>query len=98
RRPRRHLRLSRTEVPRRHRQRGRGTRMTTIYTVSVPRPHRTSSDLGLGLLRQPTTVLFGPGQRRQIPRLVEAIAGQVLMVTDDRMSRSVEFTEIVDGL
>ena len=72
--------------------------MTTIYTVSVPRPHRTSNDVGLGLLRQPTTVLFGPGQRRQIPRLVEAIAGQVLMVTDDRMSRSAEFAEIVDGI
>src|SRR5690242_11224973 len=63
-----------------------------------PWPRRTSNDLGLGLLRQPTTVLFGPGQRRQIPQLVEAIADQVLMVTDDRMSRSVEFTEIVDGL
>ncbi len=72
--------------------------MTTIDTVSVPRPHRSSNDLGLGLLRQPTTVLFGPGQRRQIPRLVEAIAGQVLMVTDDRMSRSAEFAEIADGI
>ncbi len=29
--------------------------------------------LGLGLVRQPKVVLFGPGQRRQLPRVVAAL-------------------------
>jgi alcohol dehydrogenase class IV len=61
-------------------------------------PRRTENELGLGLLRQPTTVLFGPGQRRQIPKLVTAVAKRVLMVTDARMAESAEFAEILDGL
>lgn len=72
--------------------------MTTANTVSIPRPQRTRNDVGLGLLRQPATVLFGPGQRRQLPRLVGEIAEQVLMVTDARMATSAEFTQIVDSI
>lgn len=72
--------------------------MTTTETAAVPRPQRTRNDLGLGLLRQPGTVLFGPGQRRQIPRVVAEIAEQVLIVTDARMATSDEFAEIVEGI
>ena len=41
-------------------------------TIAAPAPVRTANDLGVGLLRQPSMVLFGPGQRRQIPRVVTA--------------------------
>lgn len=61
-------------------------------------PRRTENELGLGLLRQPTTVLFGPGQRRQIPQLAAGIAERVLLVTDARMAESPEFAALVDGL
>lgn len=70
--------------------------MSTPMTAVAPR--RTVNELGLGLLRQPPTVLFGPGQRRQIPQLVAGIAEHVLMVTDARMAESPEFIAIVDGL
>lgn len=59
---------------------------------------RTTNDLGIGLLRQPAMVLFGPGQRGQIPRIVAEIARRVLLVTDARMATSVEFTQLVEGL
>lgn len=59
---------------------------------------RTTNDLGIGLLRQPAMVLFGPGQRGQIPRIVAEIARRVLLVTDARMATSVEFTQLVERL
>lgn len=67
-------------------------------TITAPNPVRTTNELGIGLLRQPTTVLFGPGQRRQIPRLVGELGRRVLMVTDSRMATSPEFGTIVDAL
>jgi len=67
-------------------------------TITAPSPLRTTNDLGVGLLRQPAMVLFGPGQRRQIPRVVTAIAQRVLMVTDARMAASAEFGQIVEAL
>ncbi|MET0896608.1 MAG: iron-containing alcohol dehydrogenase [Mycobacterium sp.] len=70
--------------------------MTSIITA--PAPVRTTNELGVGLLRQPATVLFGAGQRRQLPRVVSAIAERVLMVTDARMAASVEFGQLVEAL
>jgi alcohol dehydrogenase class IV len=52
----------------------------------------------LGLLRQPKTVLFGPGQRRQIPLIVSAIAEHLLVTTDARMATTPEFLEIITAI
>ena len=57
-----------------------------------------TNDMNLGLLRQPATVLFGPGQRRQIPQLVAQIGSSVLICTDDRMATTDEFADLVSGL
>ena len=67
-------------------------------TTVLPAPGRTDNDLALGLLRQPRSVLFGPGQRRQLPRVVAEIGRHALLVTDERMASSTEFREIADGL
>ncbi|MYU22537.1 iron-containing alcohol dehydrogenase [Streptomyces sp. SID8352] len=48
-----------------------------------------------GVLRQPGTVLFGPGERRHLPRLLAGIARHVLVVTDARMAGSAVFTDLV---
>ena len=50
--------------------------------------------LGLGFVRQPKTVLFGPGQRRQLPLIVKPIARHILIVTDARMATTPEFKAI----
>lgn len=47
--------------------------------------------MGLGLVRQPKTVLFGPGQRRQLPQIVQPLARHALFVTDARMATTPEF-------
>ncbi len=47
--------------------------------------------LGLGLVRQPRSVLFGPGQRRQLGRIASGVAQHVLIVTDERMATTAEF-------
>ena len=49
-------------------------------------PVRTTNDLRLGLLRQPGTVLFGPGQRHHLPRLLPEYGGRALFCTDERMA------------
>jgi alcohol dehydrogenase class IV len=67
-------------------------------TVTPPPPVHTTNELGVGLLRQPSMVLFGVGQRRQIPRVVNALAERVLMVTDARMAASAEFGQLVEAL
>jgi len=67
-------------------------------TSTVTAPVHTANDLGIGLLRQPSTVLFGPGQRRQIARVVQGVAERVLMVTDARMAASPEFVRIVEEI
>jgi alcohol dehydrogenase class IV len=54
--------------------------------------------LGLGLLRQPKSVLFGPGQRRQLPFIAKGIASSVLVVTDARMAASETFHDIKTSL
>ncbi|AKS34582.1 iron-containing alcohol dehydrogenase [Mycolicibacterium goodii] len=71
---------------------------TPVVTAFQTGTDRTENSLGLGLLRQPATVLFGPGQRRQLPRLVASIGRRVLMVTDARMAASPEFAVITDAL
>lgn len=67
-------------------------------TGTVAAPVHTANELGIGLLRQPSTVLFGPGQRRQIARVVQGVAERVLMVTDTRMAASPEFARIVEDI
>ena len=47
--------------------------------------------LGLGLVRQPRTVFFGPGQRRQLGRIAAGVAQHALIVTDGRMATTAEF-------
>jgi alcohol dehydrogenase class IV len=47
--------------------------------------------LGLGLVRQPKTVLFGPGQRGQLGRLARDFGARALLVTDARMATTPEF-------
>lgn len=67
-------------------------------TATIGSPLHTANQLGLGLLRQPAMVLFGPGQRRQIARVVSEIAQRVLIVTDARMATSAEFGAVVETL
>lgn len=57
-----------------------------------------SNRIGLGLLRQPRTVLFGPGQRFQLPHLVGALGSTVLICTDERMTTTNDFVELRDLL
>ena len=54
--------------------------------------------LGLGLVRQPKVVLFGPGQRRQLPRIVAGIGRRALLVTDARMATTPEFRAMAAGI
>lgn len=54
--------------------------------------------LGLGLVRQPRTVLFGPGQRRQLGRLARGVAQKVLVVTDERMATTPAFQAMMADL
>lgn len=50
--------------------------------------------LGLGLLRQPKTVIFGPGQRRHLPYVVAPLGSHVLVCTDARMVTTPEYRGI----
>lgn len=54
--------------------------------------------LGLGLVRQPRTVLFGPGQRHQLGRIAQGVAQHVLVVTDERMATTDAFKAMVADL
>jgi alcohol dehydrogenase class IV len=56
---------------------------------------RTTNDLDLGLLRQPATVLFGPGQRRQLPLALRGFGDRALVCTDARMAADPVFTSLV---
>lgn len=57
----------------------------------------TTTSTGLGLVRQPGTILFGPDQRRSIAGAVGAIGRRALICTDLRMAESAEFAEILDS-
>lgn len=52
----------------------------------------------LGLLRQPKTVIFGPGQRAHLPGLAAEHGTRVLVVTDARMTTTPEFDELIGAL
>ncbi|AQZ50167.1 iron-containing alcohol dehydrogenase [Martelella mediterranea] len=54
--------------------------------------------LGLGLVRQPKTVLFGPGQRRQLGRYARGFGTRALVVTDARMATTSEFAVLAEDL
>jgi alcohol dehydrogenase class IV len=54
--------------------------------------------IGLGLLRQPKSVFFGPKQRLQIPFIVEPLGKHVLVCTDARMATTSDFSDIVRSL
>lgn len=54
--------------------------------------------MGLGLVRQPGTVLFGPGQRRQLGRYARGFGRSALMITDERMATTPEFKGMVEDL
>lgn len=54
--------------------------------------------LGLGLVRQPKTVLFGPGQRRQLGRFARGFGTSALIVTDERMATTPEFEAMATDL
>ena len=56
---------------------------------------RLHNDLGLGLVRQPKTVLFGPGQRSQLGLQARRIGTTALVVTDERMATTEEFAGMV---
>ncbi|WP_291039693.1 iron-containing alcohol dehydrogenase [Herbiconiux sp.] len=71
---------------------------TTTDSVVGTLPGRRPSVAQLGILRQPKTVLFGPGQRHQLPHIVSAIAEHLLVTTDARMATTPEFLEIVDAI
>jgi alcohol dehydrogenase class IV len=57
-----------------------------------------TNELGLGILRQPRLVLFGPGQRHQLPHIVKGIATSLLVTTDARMATTPEFLEIIAAI
>lgn len=52
----------------------------------------------LGLVRQPKTVLFGPGQRRQLGRCARGFGTSVLIVTDKRMATTDNFMAMMSDL
>lgn len=54
--------------------------------------------LNLGLLRQPRTVVFGPGQRALLPQLIAPLAATVLVCTDERMATTPEFVALRETL
>ncbi|GAA2228561.1 iron-containing alcohol dehydrogenase [Herbiconiux moechotypicola] len=70
----------------------------TASATAAPSTPATASVARLGILRQPKTVLFGPGQRHQLPHLVSAIAEHLLVTTDARMATTPEFLEVVEGI
>jgi alcohol dehydrogenase class IV len=58
----------------------------------------TVNELDLGLLRQPATVLFGPGQRSQLPAVVARFGERALFCTDARMAGEQVFRDLVDAV
>lgn len=56
------------------------------------------NEIQLGLLRQPGTVVFGPGQRSHLPGLAARYGTGVLVVTDARMTATPEFAELIGSL
>lgn len=53
---------------------------------------------GLGFVRQPKFVLFGPGQRRQLGLMAKGLGRHALVVTDERMATTAEFKGMLESL
>lgn len=56
------------------------------------------TSFGLGLVRQPKTVIFGPGRRVQVPHVAADLGQNVLVITDERMAASPEYAEMAKGM
>ena len=54
--------------------------------------------LGLGFIRQPKYVLFGPGQRGQLGLMAKGLGRRALVVTDERMATTAEFKAMLANL
>jgi alcohol dehydrogenase class IV len=54
--------------------------------------------LGLGFIRQPKYVLFGPGQRGQLGLMAKGLGRRALVVTDERMATTAEFRSMLANL
>jgi alcohol dehydrogenase class IV len=54
--------------------------------------------LGLGFVRQPKFVLFGPGQRGQLGLMAKGLGRRALVVTDARMATTAEFKGMLANL
>jgi len=54
--------------------------------------------LGLGFVRQPKFVLFGPGQRGQLGLMAKGLGRRALVVTDERMATTPEFNAMLASL
>ena len=54
--------------------------------------------LGLGFVRQPKFVLFGPGQRGQLGLMAKGLGRRALVVTDERMATTAEFKAMLSNL
>ena len=67
-------------------------------TIDPARVEGNGNHIGLGVLRQPKTVVFGPGQRSQLPYLVRQLGTRALICTDERMAASAQFAEIAADL
>jgi len=63
--------------------------------VTVTAVSPSVNSLGLGLLRQPAAVIFGPGQRHQLPHILRDIGLRVLLCTDQRMEQDPVFGDLV---
>ncbi|MDQ0512514.1 iron-containing alcohol dehydrogenase [Ancylobacter amanitiformis] len=49
-------------------------------------------------IRLPTEILFGKGQRHALPAVARRLGSRVLLCTDERLSASVVFGDMLDGL
>lgn len=72
--------------------------MSTVSPRALPAAVPSVNECGIGLLRQPASVLFGPGQRRQAPRVVASLGRHAAVVTDARMAATGHFAELIEGL
>lgn len=75
--------------------------MTTTFAspaISNAPAAPNRNEIGLGVLRQPKTVVFGSGQRSQLPYLVRQLGSRALICTDERMAGSAQFAEIAADL
>lgn len=59
---------------------------------------RSENEISLGLLRQPSQILYGPGQRHQLPYLLSDLGSRVLFTTDARMATTDEFAVLRDAV